>query len=397
MRECGYARSAFSRAAAHLSRAIDLARPLAVRASYRSFCGTGTCDDSLLGRAGASSFWARREPLDAGSNGTAAIMYPQALARQVAVGRDLAWSTYEIQAEFNADSPRGQARRKFWFPESGLAIAGDQYDFEYVVLHELVHGLGMMSAWGTYFDDDARGTALPLLTPPPGSYAALDVDDGGPVAATSPFAQPLLFDTLVFDVPRRRSLLASLAAIARTQPAAFPSTPPPTDPGVDAAAGLYMRATTARTFAVASDASGAHPLAVLETAFAPFAPGSSLSHVDQALYTGTRNALMRARASRGKTLGEVVDASDPLGPVVRGVLAALGYTVRSVGGASGAEMALRAEDENWTAQANPQALARPPDGAPWVLAATSAATVDARGTVAAMVVPLLALLAAVVV
>ena len=78
------------------------------------------------------------------------------------------------------------------------------------------------------------------------------------------------------------------------------------------------------------------PLITLETSFVPFASGSSLNHVDSALYMSTQDFLMRYSTPPGKTLQQLIDdygttgdtIYGPFGPGLRYILAGIGYSVR---------------------------------------------------------------------
>jgi len=80
----------------------------------------------------------------------------------------------------------------------------------------------------------------------------------------------------------------------------------------------------------------AGPLMTLETSFDPFASGSSLIHVDGAMYLSTADFLMRYSTPQGKTLQEFINdygtngdsTYGPFGPGLRYVLAGIGYSIR---------------------------------------------------------------------
>lgn len=78
------------------------------------------------------------------------------------------------------------------------------------------------------------------------------------------------------------------------------------------------------------------PLITLETSFNPFISGSSLIHVDGAMYVSTPDFLMRYSTPMGKTLEDLVkdygNTGDsnygPFGPGLRYILAGIGYSIR---------------------------------------------------------------------
>ncbi|KAI9225169.1 hypothetical protein BC828DRAFT_3124 [Blastocladiella britannica] len=199
----------------------------------------------------------------------------------------------------------------------------------------------------------------------------------------SDYAQELIFDTLVYDAPRRTSPTTDARPDIVTAPSSrlAGSTDPSTLPAPAAKAAaerMYQRATTPRTLVAnltisgqplvppppptsASDDDGSY--AILDTSSRPFDMGSSMSHVDGALYEGTRNALMRPRGVKGQPLGVAVVGgdTDPLGPVVRGILARMGYSVRD-------ESELGQE---WVAYANPAVARAAPRNSDWVQASSA--------------------------
>ncbi|GAB5587894.1 hypothetical protein Unana1_02794 [Umbelopsis nana] len=127
-------------------------------------------------------------------------LYPQALAKQLSPYNSTQWSTTDgqnadISAEFNHDAYLGGTNAtvaqgwngtgvmpggRFWF-QGDPAIRSDQIDMEYIILHELVHGLGFISSWGTYFlgqdspyfpsvQNLVNPTSLQIATLTPNSY-----------------------------------------------------------------------------------------------------------------------------------------------------------------------------------------------------------------------------------
>src|SRR2546421_4767552 len=57
----------------------------------------------------------------------------------------------------------------YWFDGDPLPMLGTQADMLYVVLHELIHGLGFINSWNDYFSIQALTPAVgPKPTPTPG-------------------------------------------------------------------------------------------------------------------------------------------------------------------------------------------------------------------------------------
>ena len=55
---------------------------------------------------------------------------------------------YDIQAIFNS-------KMDYWFEGDPVPMLATQIDILYVVLHELVHGLGFVSSWDDYLEIQA--------------------------------------------------------------------------------------------------------------------------------------------------------------------------------------------------------------------------------------------------
>src|SRR5690349_3253842 len=71
-------------------------------------------------------------------------LYPQALVKQQATDQSISFGAYDIVALFNSEA-------NFWFQGDG-PIQHTQSDFLFVILHELVHGLGFTSSWDDYIN-----------------------------------------------------------------------------------------------------------------------------------------------------------------------------------------------------------------------------------------------------
>ncbi|KAL7748570.1 hypothetical protein RI367_005981 [Sorochytrium milnesiophthora] len=315
---CDKAQRAFESAGARLSRVLDLTQPVQVLAKFNSFCKMGKCADNTLGRAGAASFWTM-PGAGAFDNG---YLYPQALAKQLSEGQQRPWSQYDIIADFNSDSSPNAAADKFWF-EGDAPIVQNQYDFEYVVLHEMMHGLGFISSWGVYFSDPQdSGSTMPLVTPPPAAV---------PSSTTGLFAPLLVFDSLIVNLANASQSFQNVSA-AMSRAAYSSDITSASGSAHSLAADMYTQATTPMTFALSLDANS-NDYAVIDTREQPFCTGSSLSHLDLELYTDTPDALMRPQAANGKTLA-MFDAwasewsGGAIGPLTVRVLKRMGYKVK---------------------------------------------------------------------
>ncbi|KAL7751781.1 Structural maintenance of chromosomes protein 4 [Sorochytrium milnesiophthora] len=150
---CAKMNATLTTAAAVLGNILDLSAPVVIDATYNSFCGAqkSSCpaqQKNALGWAMPSSLWSLYglEGVDPD------YTYPQALAKQLVV-KTLSWNDADILARFNADA-------SFWFEGDVSPIRPDQTDALYVVVHELLHGFGLISSWNSYF----ASASLPLPT-----------------------------------------------------------------------------------------------------------------------------------------------------------------------------------------------------------------------------------------
>lgn len=149
---CSKVDAAFTEAGQIITSSLTLSVPLIVNATFLDFCtNLGLCQSKTgyLTLGGATP--ARTIPLrdDDGSN----RFYPQALVKQFQFPNPPSFAQYDIQAQFNSEGD-------FWFESDGKSIQPQQSDFLFVILHELIHGLGFTSSWEDYIN-----TVPTALTP----------------------------------------------------------------------------------------------------------------------------------------------------------------------------------------------------------------------------------------
>jgi len=135
---CEKAKNTFERATQKIAIALKIKTPIIVQASLYSFCkikGESYCtNSSSIGSAAASAYHILN------NNGTK-FLYPQPLVKQM---DDIGiYLSTDITADFNSDY-------SFYFSGDDI-IEDGQIDFEYVVIHELIHGLGFATAFQKYF------------------------------------------------------------------------------------------------------------------------------------------------------------------------------------------------------------------------------------------------------
>ncbi|KAI9491767.1 hypothetical protein BDB00DRAFT_831379 [Zychaea mexicana] len=187
---------------------------ITVQLNYTSFCEKECANDTLGWGAPASQFiMLPGDPIDTD------YLYPQILAKQFEQ-RTSEWADHDVYVEINHDAymsavdydaaeeagwngtgvpPRG----KYWFKDEG-PILDYQIDMTYIVLHEILHGVGIISSWGAYFIENSplhqlirqligdlfEEEELRLVTPSPSSTVLYGA---GPVFITG-FQRNMLFD-----------------------------------------------------------------------------------------------------------------------------------------------------------------------------------------------------------
>lgn len=307
-----------------LSDLLVLKRSIVVDASYSYFCQgdspAPSCDTANLGLASSASHWLLTEP---GLNPTTA--YPQALAKQLSTV-EYNWAPADIIAKFNGDKlPNGASR--FWFEGDGK-MKQDQYDFTYVVMHEVLHGLGILSYFGTYVPDEQ--VVIPLSTMNENKFAT---------------ELPFLFDSMVYEKNGKRNLRDYYNEFKRNSVDGLESYRK--SEAYENAKTLYRLSTESgleirlprmsqRVMHRFTNASIEYSerddesVIVLHTCEFPFKPATSISHLDQATYDNTEEFLMRPTATRGKTLKSLTKKDGfPVGKKTIRLLSAMGYEITS--------------------------------------------------------------------
>lgn len=221
---------------------------------------------NVLGSASTTSY--RRSPLFP----KFPVWYPQALAEKF-TGRNLNNNEPDIVANFSSNNPN-------WYFGTDGRPAANQIDFASIVLHELAHGLGFAAQVNI---DNNNGT--------------LGLESGGT-------RNPTVYDTYVADERGRfladsnvfRNPSAELATAYRGDNLFFES---PYVISKNNGQGIKLYAP------------------------AMFSRGSSISHLDQSTYKGTRDGLMTPQASNGESI------LDP-GPLATNMLAEMGWILTKI-------------------------------------------------------------------
>ncbi|KAJ3336413.1 hypothetical protein HDU93_002883 [Gonapodya sp. JEL0774] len=148
---CDKVQTGFLNAARRIAVAISITLEIKVSAKFVSYCesiDTSFCGSSILGQASPAALWS----VDTEDG---VYMLPQALLKNV-YGDGPNYSDTDITALFNADFA--------WWFTGDQPITPEQEDFEGVVMHEFVHGMGFMTGWNQWFSNYVPGQTF--LTPP---------------------------------------------------------------------------------------------------------------------------------------------------------------------------------------------------------------------------------------
>jgi hypothetical protein len=249
--------------------------------------------------------------------------FPQALFKQMDLPEEHPqMGPYDILAMFNSNVT-------YWFVGDPEPLSEKQIDMLYVVLHELVHGLGMASAWNDY-------AQIKALTP---LFAISD-----PISKKGMFIE-LVTDRLLELLPEGKQLTSFADELNKFEFTADMSDDQIIKAFVDSpqfkiAQDLFKKATTANTMGwLYSDLKPNtklnknqinNDIAISETSLNPHSPGSSVSHLDLKTYVNTSDFLMIFRYPRTKTIAERMKNADstdefgPMGPKLRAILKAIG-------------------------------------------------------------------------
>ncbi|TPX55708.1 hypothetical protein PhCBS80983_g05081 [Powellomyces hirtus] len=358
---CTRAHASFLRAITRIANIVHLRHSIHVKASFASFCEQQTsslstarekcrAEQGVLGSAGPAA-WHEWNETTAEMLGTDhSYLYPSALARQYAP-HAMQYQDYDIAASFNSeplwyfatsdsDDSDWDANHQWhlqWSakPNPPLKLRAVVYDFEQIVLHELLHGLGFISSWYPWLDNTSILPAAPLV-----------LTDGTIVGLTKPW----LFNKWMAHVPTRtwmrqyqQQILTTSADIANgifngslifpfnTWTAAFKNTPAYTtalylythaaiNPG---AVATYFPKLLPPPYHRTTSPLALH-YAILYTP-PEYSAGSTFSHLDSNTYRGTKQFLMRPFGTSGFGLDGMTPRGEPLGELVQGILGALGY------------------------------------------------------------------------
>ncbi|CAB4399068.1 unnamed protein product [Rhizophagus irregularis] len=185
---CDKVKDVFITAGKFITATLDLKSAVSVKAQFVDFCASfNDCDTNaiILGAAGP----ARMIPFLNDTEGKVRL-YPQALYKQMNLPDHPQFGPNEIEAIFNANM-------SYWFEGDPLPMGFRQADMLYVVLHELIHGLGFINSWNDYFNLQALHPYIDAImevdtgTPgTPGAPGAPGTPAGTPGAPGTPAGTP---------------------------------------------------------------------------------------------------------------------------------------------------------------------------------------------------------------
>ena len=331
--QCQQANATLLLAGQQISNVLVLTKPVIVNVTMQSFCSTASiCStgNDILSLAAAAP--ARTVALIDDDN--VSRLYPQAVVKQFSANLSYVpvFGQYDINLNVNSEA-------SFFYANTGT-IKSTQTDFQYVILHELMHGLGFTSAYEDYFDPVKPTTVTPnVLLTIRGTSGTIDFSGfveyafdrfirlANGVMATGVVKQ---LNSIMADASRDTAFSSpdALGTFFLQQPQL-----------VSLSKSLTANFTTANSASLVSAKDGNATAVVLETALSPFSAGSSVSHVSNSLYAGTGDFLMRYSTQRGASFQQYITAAksagaqdidlyNGIGPGLRIALANLGYRVR---------------------------------------------------------------------
>ncbi|KAK9762189.1 hypothetical protein K7432_012312 [Basidiobolus ranarum] len=208
------------------------------------------------------------------------------------------------------------------------AMQQNQSDFLFVIIHELIHGLGISSSWMDYIHDTAQALTPNVLV---SATTELYIFGG--------FVENM-FDKFLVEYPSLRPLTETVDLLDRF--ASGPGTIFGSEgefnrtfyysPQYRLASRMLNLATTPRTLAFLPQNATSNEPIILETSLNPYIPGSSISHFDFRTFTNSPDFLMRFMEDRGVSLEEDVVRGGsylggPIGPQLISILETLGYVI----------------------------------------------------------------------
>lgn len=180
--QCDKVKNALQNAGTRIASVLLIQNPIIVSCDFKPFCqGVSNCGlaNVLGGAQYASAFEVKNK------NG-GSFMYPQGLVKNLQVDKEIQYGKNDIIAQFNSE-------HNFYFHDDGMPISDFQVDFEYVAVHELMHGLGFGSGflqYSTIFEGATPGYLAPIIA----NADDPNTDDSTPLARIQPLD---IFDSFI--------------------------------------------------------------------------------------------------------------------------------------------------------------------------------------------------------
>ncbi|CAI2187112.1 2776_t:CDS:2, partial [Funneliformis geosporum] len=241
--------------------------------------------------------------------------YPQSLVKQFEFKTHPEFISIDIISSFNSIVD-------WYFPSQKAPIRPKQRDMLYVVLHELMHGMGFFTFWGDFLVSDDPNDVLITTRPDITSVENQTVFNGFKEAA---FDRLLIFNR---DQTRLTKVSDKLNKFAKAG-TKFKSDVDFIRKFLDSKQVNVAREMTKVTTTPESISSipNSSEKVILETSIKPFQAGASITHVDEKTLLNTTDFLMTFIPVPGKTLKELitqVGGKGPIGPKLKCIMENLG-------------------------------------------------------------------------
>jgi hypothetical protein len=311
---CDKVKIAFNNAAVVILNTFELKEPITVNASFTNLCNNATIWN-ILGSAGPSKLIPLKDEDEK------IRLYPQALVKQFQLSNNdnYEFIEYDIIAEFNSEF-------SFWF-RGDPEINSEQVDFELVLIHELLHGLGFLTSWDDYL-------SMETLSPIP-SFLNTDAFSNQDQIIFTGFQEFAMDKYLVFT--NNNSSLGIITdilnqfSINKTEfnsmddfKIEFANSPQ----FIEA---KKMFNISAKSGMIAFRNPNENLDILMETSLVPFMPGSSISHLDRNTVSNTLDFLMKFKAPYNVTLDDItsingnnLNYTNPIGPLTIKMLKSIG-------------------------------------------------------------------------
>ncbi|CAG8593885.1 15194_t:CDS:2, partial [Funneliformis mosseae] len=250
-------------------------------------------------------------------------LYPQSLVKQLQLTSHPEFAPVDIIADFNS-------LVALWF-EGDPPITSKQVGFLELILHELMHGLGFVSAWGDYFPKAATPEVNDFIESENSNSKAMTVFGG---------FQEKAFDKYLVIFPDNVTTSSYINELNKfADGSAFKNFDDfyvkfIASPQYLVAKEIYNHFVTPKSLVFKPSVSDKEEdWTYLETTLNPFERGSSVSHVDNTMYTNTSDFLMTYRQEHNRTLNDNIGiggnyAGGAISYKLRLILESLGYTVK---------------------------------------------------------------------